>query len=799
MNQNFTTRSRKLERWGLTTVLGLFILLALLYDFLVPVFEKPDELKHFAVVQYIQTHVNLPVVVDGVYKPWDQEGTQPPLYHMLAAVATAWLNLEQFEEPPRNPHYADDRSFVWRERGNNNLYLHPPGENWQPDTVIIAARVARWVSILAGIGTLLLSYSLARIIWADKIEFGESAESRFTIYRWLPLLAVSLAAFVPQFLHVSAAITNDSLSVTLAAASWLLLALILKNGCSTRYAGLLGFTLGLGAITKLSLLYLYPLAAVVLLIDFYRVRLLGKLVKYGFILGGISVVVAGWWFWRNWQLYADVSALSAHLLYRGGALDPTPTLAQIWQTEITGLELTFWAAFGAGQILIAPWIYNALSWLKYLILAGIVVGGWQTVAQWQSRTKATSAESATGGFTKPDLATEFITLTLLALWVVIIFGALLRWMQITPASWGRLLFPALPALAVLSAWGLVQFPLLAQRITVARWPGSFARMTLSAIPWLVALSLFTLAGISPLYIIRSAYAKTPLVSEADLPSDINHLDITFADGSLRLIGYQIDQSSAQPGDWLPVTVFWQAVRPIEKNYSAFVHILDPDGKSLAQANSYPDAGRWPTSMLEPGSVLADRTFVFIPPDLPTPVAARLALGIFEFDDPARAAKPAANAAGEAVESIVPGVPIVPHEWPAFDPAVPLDANFAGQIQLTGYDWIDEPVSPGQSIPLTLYWKALASLQKDLNLFIHLIDPVTQTQVAGFDGPPHFPTGYWQAGTTVADQRTLQIPDSLPLGQYDLVIGWYNLDDFARLPLHQAEPADALPLISLTVE
>jgi hypothetical protein len=82
---------------------GSFVLLGLLYDVTVPVFEKPDELKHFAVIQYIRTHGVLPVVRVGEYKPWDQEGTQPPLYHILAAAMISWLDLSHFEEPPRNP------------------------------------------------------------------------------------------------------------------------------------------------------------------------------------------------------------------------------------------------------------------------------------------------------------------------------------------------------------------------------------------------------------------------------------------------------------------------------------------------------------------------------------------------------------------------------------------------------------------------------------------------------------------------------------------------------------------------
>lgn len=823
MNQKTTLAHLRVSRRGLIGILALFTLLGLLYDFFVPIFEKPDELKHFAVVQYIQTRHQLPVVRAGIYRPWDQEGTQPPLYHILVAAATSWLDLSQFAEPARNPHYADDRSFVWRQRGNNNLYLHPPGEAWHLTDILLAAQIARLISLLAGVTTVFLTYRLAQIIWGDETApnfrksgqawdnrekaaalFGESNSQRFTIYRWLPLLAAALVAFVPQFLHVSSAITNDSLTVTLAAAALLLMTIIVKDGTSTKNSMLLGLVLGLGAVAKLSLLYLYPLVGLLLVLDFYRRRSFAQLVKAGLTIGLVSLCLAGWWYWRNWQIYGDISALNAHLLYRGGALDPRPTLAQLWQTELTGLEITFWAAFGAGQVLIDPWIYTALRWLKYLILVGVGLGLWQIILQIKAATGSAKNRPATDrnqDFGGP--VTESIMLGFLALWAIIIFVALLRWMQITPASWGRLLYPALPALAVLSAWGLIQFPRLAQKLTKTVLPPNratrFFRFTLSAIPGLVVLALFTLSLLSPFYYIRAAYAKTPLITEANIPANVTRLDFLYGNEALRLVGYRIEQPSVQPGQWLPVTLYWQATRPIEKNYSTFIHLLDPAGHSIAQVNTYPDGGRWPTSLLPPGPVLKDTYHIFVPPDVSAPIATRLAIGIFEFDDPLRAAKTAQNDAGDVIEPIVPGVPVLPQQWPELAPTVSLRANFANQIQLIGYDWVDQTVQPGQSAALTLYWKTVSAPGKDLNLFIHLVDPVSHAQVTGFDGPPSFPTGYWQPGTAIIDERTLTFPDSLSPGQYDLYIGWYNLEDFARLPLEQEKPADALRVLSVTVQ
>ena len=381
-------------------------------------------------------------------------------------------------------------------------------------------------------------------------------------------------------------------------------------------------------------------------------------------------------------------------------------------------------------------------------------------------------------------------LVLLALWTLIIFLALLRWMQITPASWGRLLYPALPAIAVLAVWGLSQFTIHTSRFTLHNF----------MVPLLLTIALFLLALIGPFRYINAAYVKTPLISEADIrPKNIEGLDFTY-DDSLRLIGYTVDAPSVRPGEWLPVTLYWQAVRPIDKNYSTFVHLLGRNNGVIGQVNTYPAGGNWPTSMLETGQVLKDTYYVPVSPDADAPAVIRLAIGIFEFEDPARAARAAVNASSEDVEPIVGAVPLLPHRWPQLEPDTPLVVNFADQIQLAGYEWPNQAkIKPGETIPLTLYWETLASPGQNLNLFIHLVDPATGTQVAGFDGPPEFPTEFWQPGNTIVDARVLPLPADLLPGDYELQIGWYDLETFARLPLAAAGTDDSLSLVTVTVE
>lgn len=784
---------------GLFLVLIAFTGLGLLYDFNIPLFEKPDELKHFAVIQHIQSEGQLPVVKAGENKPWDQEGTQPPLYHILVALTVSWLDLSHFSEPPRNPHYADERSFIWQQRGNNNLYLHAADEAWRIEPAFIAARLARWLSLLAGIGTVSLTYLLARIIFDDSYQDTSPI---------LALLSASLVAFIPQFLHTSSAITNDSLSVTLAAAALVMLALIIKRGNSTRYAIYLGVILGLATLTKLSLLYLLPITGLVLLIELYRHRSLRRSLMEIALISGLMLLLSGWWYWRNWQVYGDVTALNAHLLYRGGPLNPQPSLAQIWQTELTGLELSFWAAFGAGQILWEPWLYTLLRWSKYLIGLGLVIGLWRTARNGPTL----FAQKLPHHSSSPPNSTDsksLLILGILASWSLIIFAALLRWMQITPASWGRLLYPALPALGVLAAWSLWQFT------TFSPLPSSSSksataipqnvtyilRFTLFALPALAAIALFCLALISPFRYLQAAYAKTPLISEANLPpTGLERLDLTY-DNELRLIAYRVDKSPVHPGDWLPVTLYWQAARPIAKNYSVFIHLLGQNNAVIGQVNTYPAGGNWPTSLLEPGKILEDTYYIPILPEAGAPAVIRLAMGLFEFEDPARAAKPAVNPAGETVQPIVGAIPLLPRHWSKPEPGHRLTANFGGQIQLLGYDGppAETVIKPGDQISLTFFWETLSAPGQDLTLFIHLIEPTTQTQMAGFDRPPDFSTAFWQPGYQIGDSRQLAIPADLPPGTYELQLGWYNPTSLARLPLTTAnDHQDYLPLLTLNV-
>ncbi|MBE7528643.1 MAG: hypothetical protein HND44_02550 [Chloroflexi bacterium] len=83
-----------------------------------------------------------------------------------------------------------------------------------------------------------------------------------------------------------------------------------------------------------------------------------------------------------------------------------------------------------------------------------------------------------------------------------------------------------------------------------------------------------------------------------------------------------------PGDELIVTLQWEALVGIPRDYTMFVHLLAGDGALLAQHDSAPLWGTRPTTTWQPGEMLLDRHVLTLPTDAP-PMAVRLLAGLYD--------------------------------------------------------------------------------------------------------------------------------------------------------------------------
>ncbi|MFN2134597.1 MAG: hypothetical protein ACK2UK_01500, partial [Candidatus Promineifilaceae bacterium] len=100
----------------------------------------------------------------------------------------------------------------------------------------------------------------------------------------------------------------------------------------------------------------------------------------------------------------------------------------------------------------------------------------------------------------------------------------------------------------------------------------------------------------------SVYSPDPQVTTA----------ASFGD-QLALIGYDVQGE----GDGLIVTLYWQVLEEMDQDYTTFVHVLNGDGQLVAQSDSQPTNGVYPTSIWDKGEIVADRKELTLPPEAPT--------------------------------------------------------------------------------------------------------------------------------------------------------------------------------------
>jgi hypothetical protein len=117
-----------------------------------------------------------------------------------------------------------------------------------------------------------------------------------------------------------------------------------------------------------------------------------------------------------------------------------------------------------------------------------------------------------------------------------------------------------------------------------------------------------------------------IMTTTDRPA--HPLDMRVGD-DLRLQGYALDRTSARPGEALLLTLWWQALADLGDERSVLVHLLDPSGAKVAQADGAPARGARPTSQWRAGDTIIDSHQLALPADLP-PGDYTLAFGMYRW-------------------------------------------------------------------------------------------------------------------------------------------------------------------------
>jgi 4-amino-4-deoxy-L-arabinose transferase-like glycosyltransferase len=763
---------------AIAVILVAFVLLSTTYSVVTPIFEAPDELQHYFFVQHLAERGRLPVIT-GPVPDIQAEVHQPPLYYALGALVTFWIDTNPLTDFFwRNPHA---QIGVPTASGNVNMVVHSAEESFPYRGVTLAVHLVRWLSVLMGAATVLTTYCLARQIMPQRPHPGPPPAPRLSLRpcpstslrtssgqavgertKALAIGAAVINAFNPQFAFISGTINNDNLMTFLFALAVLLLVVLVKRTETSKVCKTevpvgrlisLGVVIGLASLTKLTGLMLLPLAAVVLGVVALRRRKWIPFVGWMAIVTIVALIVGGWWYARNWLLYGDplgmriMSILFRTRVYR-------PSLLELL-AEFKGLRMSFWALFGWFNILAEPWLYLAFDGLALMGAVGLLLLVFR-----QSR------ETDLCPHSNMEETPSWPWLLFLLLWIAVVLAGLVRWTQMTHASQGRLMYPAIPAISILLFTGLSQ------------WVPKRAVTPLAGV---LGVTMLAIAVVSPFRYIAPAYAKPPLLSETELEKIPNPMAVTFND-QIKLLGYEASREAVRPGESFEITLYWQALAPMERNYSVFVHLLDENDLVLASQDTFPGQGTYPTRLWQAGDAIADVYTIAVPPTAFTPSSAQFEVGLYEFESGKRLAVygPQGEPLGDNVR--FHRIEVLPHE--ESDIPNPVRFNFGNQIALIGYTMEGRAVGPGDEIHLTLYWAALAEMEQDYTVFTHIIGERDRIW-AQVDSQPQkgaAPTSIWSRGQVLMDEYHLLLEPDTPPGVYDIEVGLYLAATGERLGL-----------------
>ncbi len=312
-------------------------------------------------------------------------------------------------------------------------------------------------------------------------------------------------------------------------------------------------------------------------------------------------------------------------------------------------------------------------------------------------------------------------------------------------------------------------------------------------------------------------------ARADVANPQHPLVVDFGD-ELRLLGFDLLDASRREQvedvrrGQMAVRLYWQALRPIERDLRLYPFFLNPEGEVIEDTEQRPLIAQlwYPPRQWQPGEIVVTETMpwqlgdewslavgVLTGPDW-SDWNQRLKASVVESPKPLRrfeantwARLGSFEQRGRELVEITPGEPDL-------GPSNPVQANLDGKMELRGYDVPSGAGRAGGDLEVTLHWRALAPMDRDYTVFVHLVNSDGRL-VAQHDSQPwlevSLPTSTWSPGEELRDQHRLSLPPDLLPGTYWLRVGAYYWETLERLPVieNDVPVSDYVELGSLELE
>jgi len=733
-----------------------FVLISLVYIVATPPFEAQDELEHYTIAKALSLDSeNIPLET-----LWDEQLYQPPLYYALASFITQPFSQETFSDylvfnPYATPY---DSSSL----GNKNLLMTSFSAPFD-DGVALTVRSLRLFNALTALITLWAVYHIAKMTFTQRPSVA--------------LVAVAITAFNPMFIASVGSVSNISLAIALNSLVVYGIVRLWRESFSPRLIALIAVTVGLGVITHLSILLVVP---VVLLMGVYVARRDARLPQLGLLIGAMAlgiVVFGGVWFAKNITQSGDVLGLSAMAEASGLRATSLGFLDILGQFSL--FRASYWGLFGLSNVALPFGFYALFDIFVFMSLFGVF---FMVLQLYAIRDFSHARRELIGA------------VTLLG---VVLLGMVAYFVTLFTVNYadGRLLFPFIGAISPLLAAGFIEMVWWFLYF-ITPPDRSYVRAT-DAVPY-EALHPNALWSVRWFALVAVFVPFMAVVPTYELPTPLDSLPTTAQAvyaryDNIELVGYEFGDLNRRylPGELVPITLYWRAIAPTSSDYRLSIGLIPTSGTDVGKIDTLPNMGKYRTSQWEAGKIYPDTSYVRLINELSVPFAFRVQVTV--WDDLQRQRVTIQNEGGEALKDVLldGGVVVLPRLFIQFTGLVDLSTQearsreFGVLLEESGqfgrYLRLEQFGFDKRLSQLLLVWDTVNEVDTDYAFFAHVLD--AEGNIVGQkDVRPPMPTTFWRFGERLFTDHAIFYPESLPAGDYSLIVGVYNPKTMQRMTL-----------------
>ncbi len=253
---------------------------------------------------------------------------------------------------------------------------------------------------------------------------------------------------------------------------------------------------------------------------------------------------------------------------------------------------------------------------------------------------------------------------------------------------------------------------------------------------------------------------------------------------LMLTGARIVTAVVESGDMLTLTLRWQALQKMARDYHLSLMLVDDEGHIWTEyrgqlkeetVRSYviDDVSYYelPTSHWDPPRTVWQDLSLPIRPGTPPGVyhlVARVREPYSGLVLPARAGAAQTSPLGEPViATITVSAPYTPAALDTLDIPVPIAQQVAPGLELLGVSDVPQDITLGRELDLELFWRAVQHPVEEHEISLRLVQGTMVRQRWLLETVYGYPTTEWREGETVIGHYRLRLADGLPTGAYTL--------------------------------